>query len=79
MSQNRWFLEHLGAVLPQIRRCAEMLEFEENICISYRFKPHRCYIFLILRFPLTSESNCPSPELFRGAALFSEYAEILDV
>ena len=57
----------------------EMLEYEENICICYRFYTNRCFIFLVLCFSLTSELNYPSPECFRGAALFSEYAELLDV
>ena len=57
----------------------EMLEFEENICIHYRFYPNGCSIFLVLCFILFSEPNYPSPELFRGAVLLAEHAEILDV
>ena len=57
----------------------EMLEFEENICIYYRFYPYGCFIFLVLCFLLTSEPNYLSPDFFHGAALFAEHTEILNV
>ena len=79
VSQNPGFVEYFKMVFPQNARCARMLEFEENICISYRFKPHRSFIFLVLRFSLASEPNWPSPELFRRAALFSQDTEVFGV
>ena len=81
MSQNVAFCPHVKFRVANSGDFEEMLEFEENICICYRFYTNtcRCFIFLVLCFSLTGELNYPSPEFFRGAALFSEYAELLDM
>ena len=79
MSQIFEFCPEIKTKLANRREFEEMLEFEENTCICYRFYPYGCFIFPVLWFSLTGELNCPSPEFCRGAALFSEYAEILEV
>ena len=79
MSQNLVFSPQMESRIANKREFEEMLQFEENICISYRFNRYGCFVFLILCFPLTDKPNYPSPELFRGAALFSQDAELLDV
>ena len=79
MSQNFKFRPQVETKLANKREFEEMLEFEENICVSYRFYHYKCFIISVLRFLLTSQSNYSSPDFPDGAALFSKHAEILNV
>ena len=79
MSQNFILCPQVETKLANKREFEEILEFEENIYVYYRFYHYKCFLISVLHFLLTSQVNYPSPDVFHGAALVSEHAEILNV
>ena len=70
MSQIHTFCPQVETDIANKLDFEEMLEFEVNIFIYYRFYPYGCFIFLVLCFLLTSELNYPSPDFFSWCGSF---------
>ena len=54
MSQNFKFCPQVETKLANKREFEEILEFEENIYVYYRFYHYKCFLISVLRLLLAS-------------------------